>query len=265
MKARFFSFLLLTATITGFSQRRIDGDGSDYRESRTIPAFSKVGLSVHAEVILVKGSTPGLRIEGEKNIVDALITEVGDRQLKIYYPLFKDIRPTKPLRIWVTTTDLEGMWNSGSGTIHSEDVFTTETFSVHSSGSGHIEMGVRAGEVSVSISGSGGVTVKGTAKQLECGISGSGRIHADDLSVGERSKIHISGSDRSILRPMGSSRAGSAAPAVSITRAIPVLWMYTIPAPGGQERWHNHAFTDHKEIGGFIQIGSRFVREEHIS
>jgi hypothetical protein len=193
MKALFFSFLLLTG-LTGFSQRRIDGDGSDYRESRTVPAFNKVGLSVHAEVILVKGSTPGVRIEGEKNIVDRLITEVGDHQLKIYYPLLKDIRPTKPLRIWVTTPDLEGIWNSGSGSVRSEDVFTTESFSVLSSGSGHIEMGVKAGEVSVSISGSGGVTVKGTARQLECGISGSGRIHGDDLSVGERSKIHISGS-----------------------------------------------------------------------
>lgn len=65
MKVLFFSLLLLTTTITGFSQRRIDGDGSDYRESRTVPACNKVGLAVHAEVILVKGNTPGGRIHGD--------------------------------------------------------------------------------------------------------------------------------------------------------------------------------------------------------
>lgn len=186
--------IFLCLSIQGYSQFRIDGDGSDYRESRTVPAFNKLGLSVHAEVILVKGNTPGVRIEGEKNIVDRLITEVGDSQLKIYFPLLKDIRPTKPLRIWVTTTDIQGIWNSGSGTIRSEDVFAPEHISFHLSGSGKIDMGVKADEVHVSISGSGGLHVRGTAKQLECGISGSGRIHADDLSVAERSRIHISGS-----------------------------------------------------------------------
>ncbi|HEY4111762.1 head GIN domain-containing protein [Puia sp.] len=194
MRAIFLSILILSTSVTLFSQRRIDGDGSDFRESRTVPAFNKIGLAVHAEVILVKGNSPGVRIEGEKNIVDRLITEVGDNQLKIYYPLLKDVRPTKPLRIWVTTPDIEGIWNSGSGTIHSEDVFTGETISFHLSGSGHVEIGVKANQVNVSMSGSGGVKVNGTARLLECGISGSGRLHADDLSVGERSKIHISGS-----------------------------------------------------------------------
>jgi hypothetical protein len=193
MKHLLLSFFILLS-IAGFSQRTIEGDGSDFRESRTVPAFNKIGLSVHAEVILVKGNSPGVRIEGEKNIVDQLITEVGDNELKIYFPLFKNFRATKPLRIWVTTANIEGIWNSGSGSIHSDDVFSSENISFHSSGSGHVEMGVKADQVSVSISGSGGVEVKGMAKQLECGISGSGRIRADELNVGERSKIHISGS-----------------------------------------------------------------------
>jgi len=193
MKALFVS-LLLSLSFAGYSQRTIEGDGSEFRESRTVPAFNKVGLSVHAEVILVKGSAPGLRIEGEKNIVDQLITEVGSGQLKIYYPLFKNFRATKPLRIWVTTPEIVGIWNSGSGTIHSEDVFSAESISFHSSGSGHVEMGVKAAQVDVSISGSGGVTVKGETKELECGISGSGRVQADDLTVGQRAKAHISGS-----------------------------------------------------------------------
>ena len=59
-----FSFLSLS--IAGFSQWTIEGDGSDYRESRTVPTFNKVSLSVHAEVILVKGNSPGVRIEGEE-------------------------------------------------------------------------------------------------------------------------------------------------------------------------------------------------------
>lgn len=192
MRQLFLSFFVFLS-IAGFSQRVI-GDGSDFRESRTVPSFDKIGLSVHAEVIVVKGNSPGVRIEGEKNIVDQLITEVSDNELKIYFQPVKILRATKPLRVWVTTASIRGIRNSGSGTIHSEDVFSTESISFHSSGSGHVEIGVEAGQVDVSISGSGGVTVKGKAKELECGISGSGRFHADELNVGERSNIHISGS-----------------------------------------------------------------------
>ena len=106
---------ILSFSVKGFSQRVIRGDGSDFTESRTVPAFDKIGLAVSAEVILVKGNSPGVRIEGEKNVVDVLITEVGDKELKIHFPLFKDVRQTKPLRVWVTTSDIVGIWNSGSG------------------------------------------------------------------------------------------------------------------------------------------------------
>jgi hypothetical protein len=188
-------FLLLSLSITGFSQWTVRGDGSEFQESRTVPAFTKLSLSLHAEVVIVKGNSPGVRIEGEKNIIEKLNTEVGDNELKIYFPLLKEIRPTKPLRIWVTTpNEIRGIWNSGSGSIRSDEVFASSDFSLHLSGSGKITAGVKADAVSVSMSGSGGVQLTGTTKQLSCGISGSGRIHADDLSVTDRSKVHISGS-----------------------------------------------------------------------
>ena len=192
MRLRCLSILLYLG-ITGFSQRTIEGDGSDYRESRTVPSFNKIGLSCQAEVILVKGNSPGVRIEGEKNIVDKLITEVGDNELKIYFPLFRNFRSTKPLRVWVTTSDIQGIWNSGSGSIHSADVFSGESVSFHLSGSGRIELGVKAEQMSVSVSGSGSVNLT-TDGVIEGRISGSGNINykGNPSSV----DVHHSGSGR---------------------------------------------------------------------
>jgi hypothetical protein len=189
----FLSFFLALSA-TGFSQRSIEGDGSDYTESRTVSAFTKLHNSISAEVILVKGNSPGVRIEGEKNIVALLMTEVKDGELDIRFPWMKNIRTTRQLKVWVTTPDIAEVSNSGSGRIHSDDQFKHSNMSIHSSGSGNIEIALDADMLDVGVSGSGGVLVKGDAKQLDCSISGSGRVNGSDLAVREHSDIHISGS-----------------------------------------------------------------------
>jgi hypothetical protein len=194
MRSLALLLVLFGSVFTGYAQRHITGDGSDYKETRSLSPFDRVHLSCSVEVIVVKGDSFSVRLEGERNIIAVLETDVKGGELNIHYPIFKEFNSTKPLRCWVTTSDVLEVGNSGSGRIESEDRFKSPALSIHNSGSGRIEWKLAADEVHISTSGSGHVQLKGQVKELECSVSGSGRIEAGDLEVRDRSDIRISGS-----------------------------------------------------------------------
>jgi hypothetical protein len=194
MRSLAILLVLFGLVLTGYSQRHITGDGSDYKETRPLSSFDRVHLSCSVEVVVVKGDSFSIRLEGERNIIELLETDVKGGELTIHYPLFKDFRATKPLRCWVTTNDVSEVSNSGSGRIQSEDRFKNPAMSIHNSGSGRIDWSLAADEVHIGTSGSGHVQLKGIAKEFSCSVSGSGKIEAGDLEIQDRSDIHISGS-----------------------------------------------------------------------
>jgi Putative auto-transporter adhesin, head GIN domain len=194
MRSLAILLVLFGLVLPGYSQRHITGDGSDYKETRSLSSFDRVHLSCSVEVVVVKGDSFSIRLEGERNIIEVLETDVKGGELNIHYPLFKDFRATKPLRCLVTTNDVSEISNSGSGRIQSEDRFKSAALSIHNSGSGRIEWKLAADKVHIGTSGSGHIQLKGQAKELECNVSGSGRVEAGDLEIRDRSDIHISGS-----------------------------------------------------------------------
>ena len=197
MRSIYFCLGFLLLAVTGFGQRTIHGDGSDYNETRNITSFDKLHNSISAEVILQKGTGYSVKIEGEKNVVQELVTEVRDGELSIKFPWMKNIQMTRPLRVFVTMPndhDLKEISNSGSGGILSKDRFKTGNMSLHNSGSGGIAVMLDAEELDLGMSGSGHIDIKGQAHSLHCNISGSGSVRGDELAVQEHSEIHISGS-----------------------------------------------------------------------
>jgi Putative auto-transporter adhesin, head GIN domain len=190
-----FSFLLFGIAASGYSQHTIHGDGSDVTVNRSISSFEHLHNSISAQVTVTKGDKYEVKIEGEANVIEALVTEVKDGELNIHFPSFTNIQSTRSLRIVVTTPGtLSEVSNSGSGGIRTESVFKTGEIRVHNSGSGGIALELEADHIDVSMSGSGNIQIKGSANQVECNISGSGSIRASDLAVKQHSEIHVSGS-----------------------------------------------------------------------
>jgi hypothetical protein len=189
------SFLLFFLAITGYPQHTIHGDGTDITQNRSIPAFQKLHNSIFAEVIVQIGDKYEVKVEGESNVVEALVTEVKDGELDIHFPWMKNVQTTRKLTVWVTTPgNLTEVSNSGSGGIRTDDKFKTSTMSLHNSGSGGIEIALDADQLDMGMSGSGHILVKGQAKQLQCSISGSGSVRGPDLAITERAEVHVSGS-----------------------------------------------------------------------
>ena len=191
----FVSILLFCISIAGYPQRVLHGDGSDVTVTRDVASFSRVHNSISAQVVVVRGDKYQVKIEGESNVIEALVTEVKDGTLQIGFPGYSNIRMTRRLHVTVTTPgELSEVSNSGSGGIRTDGVFKSSSMRVRNSGSGAIAVELDADQLELAMSGSGNIEVKGHAKQLNGNVSGSGSIRGSDLTVEEHSQIHVSGS-----------------------------------------------------------------------
>ena len=164
-------------------------------EVRKLDAFSGIGISVHADVFYAPGNTHEIKIEGDEDDVDELITEVEDGYLKIRYPSGKWRVKRSKLTIHVTSRELEAVKMSGSGLFECKQDIASDEMELAISGSGDIVFrNLTADEVDVKISGSGDVELdSGNADEMDLRISGSGKLLAEDFEVNEFSAA-ISGS-----------------------------------------------------------------------
>gem|GEM_PF-4060996 len=81
----FLSVLLFCIAIFGYPQGVIHGDGSDVTVTRDIATFSGLHNSISVQVVVVRGDKYQAKIEGERNIIEALSTEVKDGSLEIRF------------------------------------------------------------------------------------------------------------------------------------------------------------------------------------
>lgn len=160
---------------------------------RKLDAFSEIGIGVSADVFYTPGNTHEIRIEGESEDVEDLITEVKDGFLKVKYEDWR-IRRSK-LTIYITSKELEAVKISGSAQFKSGEPITADEMELAMSGSGGILFEkLEADEVDVKISGSGDIKLlNGSADELDAKISGSGKLNAETFEVSEFSAA-ISGS-----------------------------------------------------------------------
>lgn len=153
----------------------VRGDGIVTEETRRVTSFTSIENSSSFDVIYKRSDTLGIRIIAEQNIMNYIETNVYKGNLEI------NVSPgsicldynERPL-IQVSSPDLSGIYNSGSGTIIADTL----------SGSGIV----------IRVSGSGDVKAElATADELEVRLSGSGDLSINEISCFS-SDILISGS-----------------------------------------------------------------------
>ena len=163
-------------------------------EVRKLDAFSGIGISISADVYYTPGSNHEIRIEGDADDVDDLITKVEDGFLQVKYPPKWKIRRSK-LTIYISSRELEAVKISGSAKFRSGEPISADEMDLAVSGSGDIHFEkLSTDEVGVKISGSGDIILlSGNADELDARISGSGKLNAESFEVNEFS-AGISGS-----------------------------------------------------------------------
>ncbi|MCU0458344.1 MAG: DUF2807 domain-containing protein [Bacteroidales bacterium] len=157
-----------------------------YTEKRQVSGFDEVSFALSGEVYISLGSGYSVELEGDRDYLKEIITEVDGDNLKIKTEKWFNTGNKKVI-VRITMPALDGLSISGSGKVTVNDPLKGENLDVAISGSGKIYLrDVALGDVECSISGSGSLIVagSGTIKSFEMSVSGSGDYLGEATRVG---------------------------------------------------------------------------------
>lgn len=188
----FTFFALLFGTTSCVDDLFIEGNGISGTEYRTAEGFSEIATNSDFQVTVTPGSEYSVEVTAESNLLSYIETNVNGNTLKIRTRGVHSLRQNIPIKVNITTPDLNGLSLSGSGFIKTGS-FESNYFSINISGSGDINTQVNADKIKANISGSGIIYLEGDAAETDFVISGSGKIKAYNLTQ-DQCKGTISGS-----------------------------------------------------------------------
>ena len=173
------------------------GSGHLVTETRNVSGFHAVLLESSGDVIITQGSTEGLTVEAEDNLLPLIRTEVdGKGVLHLGYKPNESITTTRKTTFRLSAKMLDHLVLAGSGDIHADSLSVPDNgkFTVEVPGSGKISVGtLTAGSVKASVEGSGDIKLGGEANDQTVSIDGSGQYNTADLKT-RTAKVGIDGS-----------------------------------------------------------------------
>jgi len=187
------------------------------KEARNVDTFTKIAFRVPGKLYLKQGPVQKVEIQGDKDIVSKIETEVNGGRLNIgrendNWKMW-DWDNDDKITVYITVKDIEGISVSGSGDLLSDGKLKAADLDLNVSGSGSMQIDVEAsGLMEANVSGSGNLEVKGNCRSLDSKVSGSGKVifagtivERADVSVSGSGKIIASGTAREIKTTISGS------------------------------------------------------------
>ena len=176
------------------------------REIRTVESFTKLSFRVPGKLYLRQGSPQKVELEGSRDILKEVETEVSGGRLVIG----KENRwmnwgwGNDKITAYVTVPDLDAISVSGSGDLIGEGKWTASDMRLSVSGSGSLNLEVDAsGNLEADVSGSGDVDLKGSCSNFDSDVSGSGKVMLA-LTIRDQADFGVSGSGK--IQATGSAK-----------------------------------------------------------
>lgn len=198
MKKLFITLFIFTVTFSADAQswwgnERVKGNGKMTTVTRNTGDYDGVSAGGFFDVILVRGTEGKIKIEGEENLMEYIITEVKKGSLRIKVKKGVNLKTTKRLTVTVPVRDIDHVSLGGSGNVRGEFLLKSDSFDISLGGSGNIYLEIDATDIKASIGGSGNIKLAGRGDYMKSSIAGSGTIKAYELKV-NRIKASIAGS-----------------------------------------------------------------------
>jgi hypothetical protein len=166
------------------------------KETRNVGGFSKISFGISGDLFIRIGPEFNLVLEGDKDILDEIETEVSGGRLNIRKENWHFRFDNEKVTVNITMPEIEGLGVSGSGTAQILDNVESDNLSLNVSGSGKIiTSGLTVDRFDCGISGSGDV-ILGSGGSIDSGdisISGSGGFSGEEIEI-DRLEVSISGS-----------------------------------------------------------------------
>ena len=181
--------------------------GQTVKETRDVKGFTSVGFGISGNLFINIGPQFKVELEGEKNDLEEVITEVSGSRLQIKHDNWR-FQFRQKVNVYVTMPEIDGLGVSGSGKAEILDAVKGEDLDLSVSGSGNLFTADLAVEnLKCNISGSGSIKLGGgSATDTEVSISGSGNFDGEKTRF-ETTEVRVSGSGNCVCQVTGSLEA----------------------------------------------------------
>ena len=178
------SCLILFSSCREIFAKRIRGNGHIVSQTRSVDDFNSIRVSGSIDVYASQDSATSVKIETDENLQEYIeIVNEGD-VLNIHTKQGYNARPSKTIKVYVSSAQYKSFDASGSCDLYSEgQISSTDALEFHASGSCKITMDVNAPKVSAHVSGACDVILKGETKDFSVDGSGSTDIRCFDLKA----------------------------------------------------------------------------------
>ena len=138
------------------------GQGSITSESRTLANFNSINTTIFAEILLTQGPLADVVIEGQQNIIDQILTEVVNNELRI--TLNRCVNIAQAVKVHITIPEISKLTLTGSGDIIAQNDFDLS-------------------DLNVTLTGAGNFNLRGMSTNLDVILTGVGDVNAFDLET----------------------------------------------------------------------------------
>ncbi len=175
--------------------KKIRGNGNLTTITRTTSDYDGIKCAGSFDYILVSGNEGNIKIEGEENLLEYIVTEVKGNNLIVKVKDHVNLKTSmrKTIKITIPFKDISKVSLSGSGDLWNDDIITCENLNVSLAGSGDVTIKANTTYIKGSIAGSGDLTFKGNTNELEAKVAGSGDFHGLELQS-KNTYVSVAGS-----------------------------------------------------------------------
>jgi hypothetical protein len=132
-----------------WGSRKVKGNGNMTTETRSTGDYDGIKCAGSMDYILVAGTEGKIKLEGESNLLEYIITEIKGGDLIVKVEKGVNLSPSwnKTIKITIPFKDISSVSLAGSGDLWNEDKITATDFDVSLAGSGDVILNVEASSI----------------------------------------------------------------------------------------------------------------------
>ncbi|PTQ95637.1 putative autotransporter adhesin-like protein [Mucilaginibacter yixingensis] len=165
-------------------------------QDRHLTGFHAISSSTSCDLVITQGGTESVKVDASPKVIDNIITEVRDGELRIYMKKgfhWDNFFNHGKMIIYISVRNISGISMSGAGDVSFKSGLKADRLALNISGSGDFDGRVDVNLLTTQISGSGDIQLRGRATNCSVKTSGSGDFDGRDLSTAS-ANVSTSGS-----------------------------------------------------------------------
>ncbi len=201
-----FAIVLSLAVLAGVSTscKKIKGSNNITSEVRALSTFTQIDVQDAFEVDVTYSPTQELVVvEAPDNLHEFIETNVISGKLKIHFTHNKRISTKNPIKIHITTADLNKFDLSGASDVILNNPLNDYDFELEMSGASDFEGEVNVTNGDIEMSGASNAKINGTAMDAFVDLSGASTIRKYEFEI-ETLDVKLSGASTAFLTILNS-------------------------------------------------------------